>query len=205
LADVRFLLELEIFRGVKLTFILPLLLIGIVYLTRFNLFEPQDDRDAGRILRQVINLLNYPVSIKVLLLFGLGAIGAWIFIGRSGHTAGVPVPDFEIKIRAFLERVMYARPREKEFIIGHPAFLLAALATARQWPRLLHFLLVIAATIGQSTLVETFAHMRTPVMMSFIRGVDGLVLGALVGIVLVVVVHFMACLTSALLRRASHE
>lgn len=205
LADVRFLLELEIFRGVKLTFILPLLLIGIVYLTRFNLFEPQDDRDAGRILRQVINLLNYPVSIKVLLLFGLGAIGAWIFIGRSGHTAGVPVPDFEIKIRAFLERVMYARPREKEFIIGHPAFLLAALATIRQWPRLLHFLLVIAATIGQSTLVETFAHMRTPVMMSFIRGVDGLVLGALVGIVLVAVVHFMACLTSALLRRASHE
>ncbi|MDF2501801.1 MAG: hypothetical protein K0Q77_2515 [Anaerosporomusa subterranea] len=205
LADVRFLLEMEIFRGVKLTFILPLMLVAIVYLTRFNLFEPQDDRDAGRIIRQVINLLNYPVSIKVLMLFGVGALGAWIFIGRSGHTAGVPVPAFEIKLRALLEQVMYARPREKEFMIGHPAFLLAAMAAARQWPRLLHFLLVIAATIGQSTLVETFAHLRTPVLMSLIRGIDGLWLGALVGIVLVVAVHFLACLSSTLMRRAFHE
>ena len=205
LGDIRFLLEIEIFRGVKLTFILPLVLIGIVYLTRFNLFEPQDDRDAGRILRQVVNLLNYPVSIKVLMLFGIAAVGAWIFIGRSGHTAGVPVPAWEIKLRSFLEHVMYARPREKEFLIGHPAFMLAALASIRQWPRLLHFLLVIAATIGMSTLVETFAHLRTPVLMSLIRGIDGLWLGALIGLALAVVAHFMACLSSALLRRAFHE
>lgn len=205
LADVRFLLEMEIFRGVKVTFILPLLFVAIVYLTRFNLFEPQDDRDAGRIIRQVVNLLNYPVSIKVLLLFGMGALGAWIFIGRSGHTAGVPVPAFELKLRAFLEQAMYARPREKEFIIGHPAFLLAVMATARQWPRLLHFLLVIAATIGQSTLVETFAHLRTPVLMSFIRGVDGLLLGILAGLALVAAAHVLACLSNALLRRAFHE
>lgn len=206
LADVRFLLEIEIFRGVKLTFILPLLLVGVVYLTRFNLFGPQDDRDAGRIWRQVINLLNYPVSIKVLMLFGLAAVGAWIFIGRSGHTAGVPVPAFEVKLRAFLEQVMYARPREKEFIIGHPSFLLAAMASARRWPQLLHFLLVIAATIGMSTLVETFAHLRTPVFMSFIRGIDGLGLGALVGIGLIIAVHLLARLSSALARRAlGHE
>jgi hypothetical protein len=139
------------------------------------------------------------------MLFGVGALGAWIFIGRSGHTAGVPVPAIEIKLRAFLEQVMYARPREKEFAIGHPAFLLAAMAAVRQWPRLLHFLLVIAATIGQSTLVETFAHLRTPVLMSLIRGVDGLVLGALVGLVLVAAVHFLACLSNILTRRAFHE
>lgn len=205
LSDVRFLLEMEIFRGVKLTFVLPLLLVALVYLTRFNLFEPQDDRDAGRIIRQVIHLLNYPVTLKTLMLFGIGALGAWIFIGRSGHTAGVPVPAWEIKIRQFLEQVMYARPRQKEFMIGHPAFLLAAMATVRQWPRLLHFLLVIAATIGQSTLVETFAHLRTPVLMSLIRGVDGLLLGILVGIGLVLAAHVMACLTHVLMRRAFHE
>ncbi len=205
LSDVRFLLEMQIFRGVKLTFILPLVLVALVYLTRFNLFEPQDDRDAGRIIRQVMQMLNYPVTLKVLMLLGVGALGAWIFIGRSGHTAGVPVPDWEIKIRRFLEQVMYARPRQKEFMIGHPAFLLAAMATVRQWPRLLHFLLVIAATIGQSSLVETFAHLRTPVLMSLIRGIDGMLLGALLGIGLVLAVHVMACLTRVLMRRVSHE
>ena len=43
------------------------------------------------------------------------------------------------------------------------------------------FLLVLAATIGQSSMVETFAHMRTPVMMSFTRGVGGLLGGAMIG------------------------
>ena len=32
----------------------------------------------------------------------LGVVG-WVFVGRSGHTAGVPVPGFEIALRRFLE------------------------------------------------------------------------------------------------------
>ena len=44
-------------------------------------------------------------------------IVAVIFIGRSGHTAGVPVPGIELKIRAFLEQAFYARPRSKKFLL----------------------------------------------------------------------------------------
>ena len=82
---------------------------------------------------------------------------------------------------------MYARPRSKELLIGHPAFMLAAFAWARKWPAMVFFALVMAATIGQGSMVETFAHMRTPVMMSFARGIGGIVLGAGIGAVLMVV------------------
>lgn len=206
LGDVRFLLEMEIYRGVKLTFIGPLLLMAIVYLMRFNLFEQVSVATPRELWQQIVRILNYPVSIKTLLIFGFGALVAWVFIGRSGHTAGVPVPAIELKLRAFLEETMYARPREKEFMIGHPAFMLAVLAYYRHWPRLLHFALVIAATIGMGSLVETFAHLRTPVFMSIVRGLDGLLVGAVMGILAVVGIQVLHYLTLTLERRTRvHE
>lgn len=205
LGDVRFLLEMEIFRGVKLTFIAPVLLITAVYLTRYDLFTMSKDENHG-IWQQVEKLLNYPIYIKTLLICGFVAIGAWVFIGRSGHTAGVPVPDIEIKMRALLERLMYARPREKEFMIGHPAFFLAVMALYRQWPRVMHYGLVVIATIGQGSLVETFCHLRTPVFMSFIRGLDGMVVGLVFGVLVVIGMQVLSYLSLVLGRRpAEHE
>ncbi|MBO5245168.1 MAG: hypothetical protein J6B02_03615 [Selenomonadales bacterium] len=185
LSDVRFFLEAEIFRGVKLTFLMPLILISITYLVRFSLFEVRAS-ESPSFASQIQTVLNYPVTVKALALIGAMALAALIFIGRSGHTAGVPVPGIELKMRAFLEQVMYARPRSKEFLIGHPAFFLAAIAYYRNLPNFLLYLLVVAATIGQGSLVETFAHMRTPVFMSFIRALDGLAAGIGVGLIAVI-------------------
>ena len=201
LADTEFLLEMEIFRGVKLTFVLPLLLISIVYLTRFNLFPGVDADDSRHLWAKLLHVLDYPAYIKTLLAFGAAAGVAYVFVGRSGHSAGVPVPDVEIKLRRFLEVTMYARPREKEFLIGHPAFLMAVMALYRNWPRFFHFAFVVAATIAQGSLVETFAHMRTPFLMSLIRGANGLLLGALLGVAAVLVFHWLQSLTIVLGRR----
>jgi len=205
LGDVRFFLEMEIFRGVKMTFIAPILLITVVYLTRYNLFSTNKD-ETKSLWQQVEKLLNYPIYIKTLLIFAFVAVGAWVFVGRSGHTAGVPVPDIEIKMRSFLERIMYARPREKEFMIGHPAFFLAVMALYRQWPRVMHYGLVVVATIGQGSLVETFAHLRTPVFMSFVRGLDGMVVGIIFGVLAVIGMQVLSYLSFVLGRRtAEHE
>ena len=50
------------------------------------------------------------------------------------------------------------------------------------------FGLVLAATIAQGSMVETFAHMRTPIEMSLVRGVGGVLLGGAIGAVLVALV-----------------
>lgn len=201
LADTGFLLEMEIFRGVKMTFVLPLLLISIVYLTRFNLFPGVDADDSRHLWARLLHVLDYPAYIKTILGFGAAAAVAYVFVGRSGHDAGVPVPEIEIKLRRFLEVTMYARPREKEFLIGHPAFLMAVMALYRNWPRFFHFAFVVAATIAQGSLVETFAHMRTPVIMSLVRGANGLLLGALLGVAAVLVFHWLQSLTFLIGRR----
>ena len=201
LSDTRFLLEMEIFRGVKLTFLLPPLLIAIVYLTRFNLFPGVDADDSRHLWQKLLHVLDYPAYIKTLIGFGVAAAIGYVFVGRSGHSAGLPVPEIEIKLRRFLEMTLYARPREKEFLIGHPAFFLSVMMLYQNWPRFFHFAFVVGATIAQGSLVQTFAHLRTPVQMSFIRGVDGLLLGAALGILAVVGFHWLHSLTYVLRRR----
>ena len=188
LGDSRFFLEIDIYKGVKLTFILPVLLISLWYMQRFNVLSKGQ---IGNIAVHLKNFFSTRITVKHVAFLGVLAFVAYIFVGRSGHTAGVPVPALEIKMRLFLEQMMYARPREKEFMIGHPAFYLAAFAAYKQAPRLWQMLLVVGATIGQGSLVQTFAHLRTPVIMSYIRAVDGYALGAVLGIIAVIAVSIL--------------
>ena len=144
LGNIRFFMEFDFYRGVKLTFVLPLLLVAIGYLRRFPLMgqtiaSPEDLKVF------VKDFLNIPIKMGTILILAVLALAGVIFVGRSGHTAGVPVPGVEVAMRRFLENVLYARPREKEFLIGHPAFYLMVAALYRKWPQLLHFFLVIAA------------------------------------------------------------
>ena len=187
LADTRYLLEFDIFRGIKLTFVLPMILVAAAFLQRFDIFDGQFDASAG-VLVQLREIMGTPVRVGSLL-GGLVLLGALVvLVLRSGHTSGMPVPGIELKMRAALEQLFYARPRTKEFLIGHPAFLLALYGAARQWKTWIIFGLVLVATIGQGSMVETFAHMRTPVEMSLVRGIGGVFLGGAIGAVLVALV-----------------
>ncbi len=196
LADVEYLLEFNIFRGIKLTFILPILLVAVAFLQRYDIFDGRMD-DTDGVLNQLKKILDMPIRVKTLIGIFLVLIAGVIFVARSGHTSGMPVSNLELQFRAFLEKAFYARPRSKELVIGHPAFMLAAMAWYRKWPTMVFFVLVLIATIGQGSMVETFAHMRTPIYMSFMRGIGGIVLGAGVGAVLMVLVHLWQVLISS--------
>ncbi len=190
LSDVKFFLEFEIFRGIKLTFIMPLILVAAAFLQRFNIVD--EARKNLPALEQLKEILNMNITVKALLGFLAVAAVFVVLIARSGHTSGMPVSGAEIKIRAMLEQMFYARPRSKEIFIGHPAFILAIAAFLKQFPKSICFALVMVATIGQSSMVETFAHMRTPIFMSFMRGLDGVLPGALIGIILVLAIIFVS-------------
>lgn len=188
LGDIRYFLEMEIFRGVKATFVLPLVLISVVYIQKFPFFGKtvSSDKDFVSFVKKFCHI---QIKLGLLVVLGLLAIVGFVFIGRSGNN-GAPVPQFEIALRRFLEDMMYARPREKEFLFGHPAVLVSLAAFYRKWPQILHYFLIVAVTIGQGSMVETFAHMRSPFILSFIRGLDGLAAGTLsmVGALLAVMI-----------------
>lgn len=190
LSDVSYFLEFEIFRGIKLTFILPLILVAVAFLQRFNVVD--EVRKNVPATQQIKELLDKSISVKAFLALMIVAGAFVVLIARSGHTSGMPVSGVEIKIRALLEQIFYARPRSKEIFFGHPAFMLAFAAFLKKFPKSICFVLIMAGTVGQSSMVETFAHMRTPILMSFVRGLDGLIPGAIIGAVMIIVLQFFA-------------
>lgn len=195
LGNIRFFMEFDYYRGVKLTFILPIIIVAIGYLRRFPLMG-HDFATSSDFISFAKDFLRIPIRMGTLILVGLLGLVAIVFVGRSGHTAGVPVPGIEVAMRRFLETVMYARPREKEFLIGHPAFFLMVAAMYRKWPELVHFFTVLAAVIGVGSMVETFAHIRTPFIMSFIRGLNGWLTGLVLGILLICAIAVVQYVTA---------
>jgi hypothetical protein len=99
---------------------------------------------------------------------------------RTGNDSGIGVSGLELKFRAVLDRLMMVRPRTKEFLIGHPALFLGIAFLLKQ-RRLLGLPLVALGILGQVSLVNTFCHIHTPLLMSVIRAFNGLALGLVIG------------------------
>lgn len=190
LSDITYFLEVNIFRGIKLTFVLPIILVALAFIKRFDLYEV-NLLNPPSLLVQIKKVLDTKITLKMMAFLFAILVSGIIFVGRSGHTDGIPVPGIELKIRAFLENVFYARPRSKEIFIGHPAFMLMIMAWFRKWHIGVILFLTILATIGQGSMVETFAHMRSPIFMSFMRGFDGAIWGSVIGIVLISIISFI--------------
>lgn len=184
LSDTRFLLEMDIYRGVKATFMLPVCLVFLLFMKNHGFWNKGEN--WRKPVARLEGFLKRPLNLNAFLVLGIFAFVAWVFIGRSGHTAGVPVPAIEQKLRYFLEETMWARPREKEFMIGHPAFFLAAWAAWKKLPTWFYGLCAVGAVIGQGSLVQTFCHMRSPILMSYVRALDGYAVGVVLGLIALV-------------------
>lgn len=187
LADIRYLLEFDYFRGVKLVHVVPMALVSLVYLAYYGAGEGAGRRAADvhgpprDVIAEAARFLRTKVRAEHVAVLLLAAVVGYVYIGRTGHTAGVPVTSLELDVRAGLERLLVARPRTKEFLVGHPALIVAAWAALRGYSALV-FPLILAGSIGQVSAVNSFEHLRTPFTLSLLRGVNGLVLGYAVGV-----------------------
>lgn len=167
-----FMMAFDVFFGVKVATAVPLVLVPILWLL-------EEDRHPLVTLRRVWTLLDRPLSMRVaFFLVAAGAVGVVLLV-RTGNT-GLPVLGAEERLRNALEEALVARPRTKEYLVGHPAMLLgiaAMLWGAQRWA----LPLVVVGTIGQVGLVNSFSHLHTPILYTVWRTANGLWLGALLG------------------------
>jgi len=190
LADTRFIVKLDQFSGVKLAHLVPLL--GVLLL---QLGWDLGARDAlegelpvmtlARGLRRAAEAVvrYWHVGLLLACVAGLG-----LLILRSGNDSGVGVSSLELHLRAVLDRVFGVRPRTKEALIGHPLLVLA-FARAMAGKRGGLWALLALGTVGQVSMVNTFSHLHTPVLVSLVRTLHGLWFGALAGSVLYITVE----------------
>ncbi|MEW6308130.1 MAG: DUF5693 family protein [Bacillota bacterium] len=200
MADSLFLLEVELFRGVKLAHLFPPVAVGLVALVSLERQRRGTAGGAGpgRALR---GLLGQEIPAGHILALLLLAVAGVVYIGRTGHELGLPPFPYEEQARHLLERALLVRPRTKEFLIGHPLLLSAGMALAAfpeaQW---LSAGLAVGGVIGQISIINSFEHVRSPLALSVVRSVNGLWVGLLVGLVAAWVILRLSALGRRLLQ-----
>lgn len=176
LTEWHFMMAIREFLGVKLAHVLPVVLIGLLVAAatapRGTLWPR-----LRAWLRQPL-LLEYGIAIIV-----IGVLAVFV-LGRSGNIGLPLLGTLEAKSRILLQHLFVARPRTKEFLVGHPAMVLTfALAAvgARRWV----LPVAMIGAVGQVGLVNSFSHIHTPLVYVLFRTIYALVLGSMIGAVLV--------------------
>ncbi len=171
LSYTPFLIKIDQFTGVKIAHIIPLGLVPFLLL-----FWHKDGA------KDIWELINKAITYKIALLGGLGLILVAYYLLRTGNEGTGMVLGIEDRLRQGLNQSLGIRPRTKEFFIGYPfLMLLAYLGLNRfSWP------LLFPAIIGQISLINTYAHLHTPIMVSVQRSLLGLVIGVILGIFLII-------------------
>ncbi len=175
-----FITGFEMFRGVKLVYIIPIFGLFI-----FALLEMNDLSKVGlkKSLTKSVTLLNKDVKYwHIVLLVVVAAFGLF-YISRTGNSGSVS--SFELAFRQWLEETLYVRPRTKEFLIGFPFFVLAlyVMGICRRWGSVL----LVVGVIGFLSIVNTFTHLHIPVDVSLLRTAYSVVLGFIIGLVFIAV------------------
>jgi hypothetical protein len=176
LNQITYSLVIEQFRGVSALHLVPIVVVVVYYL-----FFSEQNKYTDK-LSKVRTLLSANISILWVLCAAVVVGGGMYYLSRTGNEGQASA--FEKLFRSFLENTLGVRPRSKEFLFAHPLFLLGAYMVAKYRGAIV---LVLVAVIGQASVVDTFAHLHTPLMISGIRVVYGLVFGSLIGLVLILV------------------
>jgi len=168
-------LGLDVMRGVKLQLALPLFLAAAI------LLSPQEIRRLFEIQLRVKHLVIAVISLGVLM---------GVYLMRSGNFPLLAVSDNERYFRNWLDHILIARPRFKEFLIGHPLFLIGLTLKNKgeRFQTAARFLLWIGL-IGQISILNTFTHFHSPFSLGLIRTLNGLWIGCLVALPAHLLIH----------------
>lgn len=183
LADVKYMLEMDIFRGVKFAQILPF---GIFIIMFIIYFMNKDEDSVKGVVNTAVRFLNKEIKIYYGIIAVIIGAAAYVYISRTGHETEIQPSSIEMITRNFMEYVLLARPRTKEFLIAFPAIFGAVFAASKS-SEFYTGMFMLTGAIGTSSVINTFSHIRTPIYLSFARTVIALGFGIVIGCVLVLI------------------
>lgn len=172
-----FMLRLRTFSGVKLTLMLPPILVLLHDLK--NRIHPES----------LIGFLSRPPLWGEIMLYGalLGAIGFAVL--RSDNVSDIS--QLETTMRESLEHLLIARPRTREVLVGYPSLLLWGFLVRNGYFARYREIFRVGTVLGFSSVINSFCHFHTPMMLILLREFNGLWTGLLIGLVIVCVIKFI--------------
>ena len=175
-SDRETMLSITPFAGVAATLVVPPALFLFHYALRYRLPS-----------QWVVDLWNAPIRAGnvVVVLIGIAAL-ALVFL-RRGNFPVIGASGAELAVRAWLSE-QFVRPRFKE-LLGHPMAVLGLMNG--DWAAWIRAVLLTGGVVAQASILNSFSHYHTPLLISLQRTVIALLLGAVIGLVLVPVAKFV--------------
>ena len=204
LSQLSYMIEMELYRGVKIMQLIPIGLFILAYLIVFA-YEETGAREAvlahagqrgekNRVKRfnaYFGELMQTPMKLGWFLAIVVIAVAAVFmllvfayYMYRTGNSTTTSAR--ELAFRNFLENTLIARPRTKEMIVGWPMLMLFIWSLRRRM-KFLPMIFGTGMTIGLVSVVNTFLHIRTPFLLSLLRTGWGILFGLLIGLAAVVI------------------
>lgn len=174
LSDLRYIMYVKTFSGVKISFMIPLLLFMLNYLIVFH-------RGQG-LSNTLVRLSQTHPTYLVLAIGAVFLVALYIYLGRSGNDSGITVSSLELRVREILEMVFLARPRFKEILIGYPCLMMMVYLYHRYRYSLLLLPLGLGMMMGSISMTNTFCHVFAAIQISASRTLAGLLVGVIIGI-----------------------
>lgn len=184
LTDWEFMMAAQTFLGVKVAQVVPVVLVLLLLVWRDR---PRRWRET---LTDIWSWTSRPLLLRYAIAVIVVGVAAVILLARSGNF-GLPLLAAEERLRNLMENLLVARPRTKEYLIGHPALMLAAAVAALGW-RAWALPLAAVGAIGQAGIVNSFSHIHTPLLYVVWRTINALVLGSVLGVIAVVFLTWLA-------------
>lgn len=175
LSHTRFIYGADQFTGIKLAFVIPLGLIGLYYY-----IMPHRLSSTIFVLKRFI---QSPVQTVGLLSVMICFISIGIALIRSGNVASWMSLDIEDHFRFLLENFLPVRPRTKEFLIGYPFLLISYWYVNQGIHKKWSWFFLVLGSLGLLSVVNSFCHIHTPIMISMNRVLIGLILGIFVAFI----------------------
>lgn len=193
LSGTNHLMEMVIFRGVKISQILPII-ISLFIFGAFVGFDRERVSDSPRFsIKEALSVMDKKIAFWHVCLGVFVMIGLFLFLLRSGNT-NVKPSTIELLFRNKMEHIMPVRPRTKAIFIGYPALVSLIYIALKKKSEIFVIFLTLMASIGQANLVNTFSHIRTPFIISLLRISGEYVVGILISIIWILFIELIGML-----------
>ncbi|MFQ3550131.1 MAG: DUF5693 family protein, partial [Armatimonadota bacterium] len=188
LSSRAYMMRMEMFAGVKIAHLLPILLAAFIYAGGIGFSVERYGVQKEKVKINLKKLLANPLYIWQAIAGAIALLFIALMLIRSGNQSGLEVSSFEIRFRSLLDQWLIVRPRTKEFLLGYPLLFTGIafiLRNIKRWG----YPLIVVGTIGLVSSVNTFCHIHTPIWMSALRTFNGMVIGIAIGIVLYIIIR----------------
>lgn len=185
-----------IFRGIKISLIVPILYSIVAYTIIFG------EKDESYISK-LIKVLNMEIKVYWLVIFGMALAFAGIYLIRSGNVTEISAT--ENLLRNTITNLMTERPRTKEFLVGWPCLILFLYYIKNTDIKLLQWAFAVGSSILFASVINSFCHVFTGAGIIYTRVINGVILGVCVCVGAIVVNAVIVRIVQYLLKKGKEN